>query len=133
MFCCDFLDYFEVICSVTKGVYGMQDLHCLSISNNKKRSLCDTSAQNGLPLAWLHVSIFHSLSLRSFPDVLLVLLCSQELALQLPPYSLARQINEGNEGSKECVGLMGLQKCRRIFIEICFSSLRRGLQLFTEY
>ena len=55
----------------------MQDLYYQSISDKKTRSLRDKSAQNGLPI----FSIFHSLSLRSFPAVLLALLCSQELAL----------------------------------------------------
>ena len=29
----------------------MQDLYCLSISENKTRSLCDTNARDGLPIA----------------------------------------------------------------------------------
>ena len=38
--------------------------------------------------------IIHSLPLRSFQVGLLALLCSQELALQSPPFSLAREMRE---------------------------------------
>ena len=89
MFCCDFLHHFEVLCLITKGVYGMQDLYSQSILENKTRSLCDTSARDGFMF-----SIFHSMPLRSFPVVLFALLYSQELALQLPPISFAIQMRE---------------------------------------
>ena len=47
----------------------MQDLYCLSISGNKTRLLRDRVLEMAFP-------------------------CSQELALQLPPFSLARRMRE---------------------------------------
>ena len=118
MFGCGFLNYFEVLCSVTKGVCGMQDLYCLSISENKTRSSCDTNAQDGLPMASCFPS-FIPCPYGLFPSFCWFCFAhTQELALQL----------------KGIVRIRGSSSnCRQISAEICIRHFSTEVHLKTIF